>query len=105
MEVCSLVASLFTVLGFPLAVHATRSVSSWETQSNPPAHSKEQRTAVPVLLIVLCALSTSAPVTGMSGRKVGVKRVPPFSNIWCLALTQDWYFAVSPVNNILRLTK
>ena len=28
---------------------------------------------------------------------------PPFV-IRCLARTRDWYFAVSPVNNVLRVT-
>ena len=30
---------------------------------------------------------------------------PPFSKMWCLARTRDWYFAVGPVNNVLRLTR
>ena len=44
---------------------------------NPPARSMEHRTAVPVLLVVFCVLATSAPVAGMSSRKVGIKGLPP----------------------------
>ena len=64
----------------------------------------EQRAAILVLLVVLCVVSTSAPVAGMSDRKVNVCRLPPPYVIQCLARTRDWYFAVSPVNNVLRVT-
>ena len=76
----------------------------YKTEWSPPVHSGEQRAAVLILLVVLYVLSTSAPAAGRSGRKVNVWRLPPLYIIRCLARTRDWYFAVSPVNETLRVT-
>ena len=73
-----------------------------EIKSASHTHSAEQRSAVPVLLVVLCELSTSAPAAGMSGRKVDVKRLPP---LWLYGVWLELEIGTSlQVRKVLRVT-
>ena len=73
----SRVIFLSLVFKFPLAAYAAGGISSYETESTSPSHSAGQWSAVLILLVVLCMLSTSAPAAGMSVRKVDVRRLLP----------------------------
>ena len=98
--------SLLNVTELPLTVQDAGNVFSWETSSKPSGllqGAADSRTCTSRCVVCSSNLCTCGRDVWQEGGRQ--KTSPPFMNIWCLARTRDWYFAVSPVNNAHRLTK